>query len=242
VYAKASVVTVIGQRMQREVSQTSPKTLVRLIPNFVDLKTITPVDKRNDFAVAHGLADKFVVSYAGNMGRAQGLDRLLDAAALMLHEPNVCFLFVGDGVMRSQLMERATQLGLGNVVFVSQQPFAAVPAIYGSSDVCVVPMLAEIAAEAVPSKVYRIMAAERPVLALTPPDGDLGTLVREARAGIVVDPVTPETIIDAIRELRKNSSSAGEMGRNGRTYVAEHFARETVTQMYHELVEAAAAG
>lgn len=241
VYAKASAVTVIGKSMHAEVSRQVSPTKVRLIPNFVDLKAIPPVEKPNDFARAHGLADKFVVSYAGNMGRAQGLDRLLDAAALLRDEPEILFVLVGEGVMRSSLVQRAEQLRLTNTVFIGQQPFATVPSIYGASDVCVVPMLAEIAAEAVPSKVYRIMAAERPVLALTPPDGDLGTLVRDSQAGIVLDPVTPEGISEAIRRLHRDSSSRIEMGTLGRRYVATHFARELVTRQYDDLVVAAPA-
>ena len=108
----------------------------------------------------------FIVSYAGNIGYAQGLDVLLDAADLLRMDTDILVMFIGDGVARRQLMDIARARQLTNVRFIEHQPVARVPEIYAASDLCIVPLLDSIGADAIPSKVYRIMACSRPILAI----------------------------------------------------------------------------
>ena len=95
-YARARIITVIAARMRRRIlDKAVPAAKVRRIPNFVDVNDLAPLPKANAFSREHGLDRAFVVTYAGNMGPAQGLETVLDAASLLNHEPGLMFLLVG---------------------------------------------------------------------------------------------------------------------------------------------------
>lgn len=236
VYRSAAAVTVIGEGMRLAVVAKGVEARkVRLIPNFVDAGWLTPGPTQNTFRAEHGLGDAFVVSYAGNMGLAQGLEVLLDAADRLRDQRDIIFLFVGDGVLRMQLMEAARAGGLDNVRFVGHQPYARVPEIYAASDVSVVALIGGMGAEAVPSKVLRIMSCGRPVLALTGAASDLAVEVRISGGGVVVTPEVPEAVARAIIELREDPVRRHAFGRSGRAYVCARYAREVVTEQYSAL-------
>ena len=241
VYRTAAAITVITPRMQSKLlARGVPDAKLRYIPNFVDVDDLVPLDKSNAFSREHELADRFVVGYAGNMGHAQGLDVLLEAAAKLRDEPRIVFLFVGGGVGKDRLAAAAREMKLGNVLFLPHQPYARVPEIYASCDLAVVPLLASIEADAVPSKVYRIMACERPVLAIASKQSDLASIVDEARAGLVVPPA-PDEIAAAVREYSALGRERRERdGRSGREYVLATVARPRITSQYDSLVAALA--
>lgn len=242
VYERAYAVTVISRGMQLLISAAgTPPGKIRLIPNFVDTGFLRPLPGPSRIRGERGWGDGFVVLYAGNVGRAQGLEVLLDAAPSLTAEARVRIVFVGDGVLRPVLEQRALELGLSNVAFVPHQPYASVPDIYAAGDACVVSLPDELGDLALPSKVLRIMACGRPVLALCHPDSDLGRVVSEAGAGVVVHPVEPAAIAEAVRRLARNPEEAKRMGVAGRAYVEAHFSRSTVTRQYARLMDEAVA-
>jgi colanic acid biosynthesis glycosyl transferase WcaI len=237
VYGRARVVTVIASGMQRRIlAKPVPPEKVRLIPNFVDVNDMVPLPKANGFSREHGLDRAFVVTYAGNMGPAQGLHTILDAAALLAGEPDLLFLLVGEGSLHEQLKAAVRERGLANVRILPHQPYDLVPQIYAASDLCVVPLTGQAGADAVPSKVYRIMACERPVLACADADSDLADLVRRARCGMVVPPGSPERMAAAVREAMRSPSACAEMGRAGRAHVLAHYSRDSVSEQYETLI------
>jgi len=238
VYRRASMITVIGQGMRSAVvAKGVPPGRVQLIPNFVDVESLRPGPMDNDFRREHDLGRAFVVTYAGNMGFAQGLDVLIDAAELLANHPDILFLFVGDGVLREQLIARARTKKLDNTRFVSHQPYARVPEIYAASNLCVVAMIGTVAAEAVPSKFLRIMACGRPVLALVHRESDLAREVFGAGAGLVAPPSSAEAVAEAVLAFRDAPERCEAAGRAGRAYVSLHYARAVVTGRYASLLQ-----
>lgn len=237
VYARARMVTVIGEGMRRRIlAKAVPPENVRLIPNFVDVGYMLPLPKDNTFSREHGLGRAFVVTYAGNMGPAQGLDTILDAAALLAGEPGLLFLLVGEGSQHARLRAAAQERNLANVLVLSHQPYDLVPQIYAASDLCVVPLAGQAGADAIPSKVYRVMACERPVLACADADSDLGELVRRARCGLVVPPGSAAGLAEAVKDALGNRPACAEMGRAGRAHVLAHYARAAVSAQYDGLI------
>jgi colanic acid biosynthesis glycosyl transferase WcaI len=159
VYAKASRVTLIADRMRRRLLEKGiPPDRAVVVPNFVDVGLLQAVAAPNGFTREFGLDGKFVVCYAGNLGPAQGLETLLDASRLLADESGIVVVLVGGGTLWNALAERIQGEQLSNVRLLPHQPFARVPEIYGASDLSVVPQAANIGADAVPSKVYRIMS------------------------------------------------------------------------------------
>lgn len=236
VYSRASRITVIAERMRRRLLEkgVAPEKVVT-VPNFVDVTDMRPVPKRNAFSKKHGLADAFVVSYAGNMGPAQGLDTLLEAATLLRADDRVKFLLVGDGGIKPQLEAIARDRGLGNVKFLPHHPYEVVPEIYGASDLCLVALAPKTGAEAAPSKVYRIMACARPVLACADEDSELASLVRTAGCGFVSPSGNAQALAETISAALVDPRGK-EMGARGRVYVIDHFDRSVVSQQYDTVI------
>ena len=111
--------------VERILAKGVPPAKVHLIPNFVDLTEFVPGEKRNPFSLEHGLQDQLVVLYAGNMGKPQGLDVLIEAAARLKDEPGIRFVMMGTGSERQALEEQARALKLPNVLFLGQQPYSS---------------------------------------------------------------------------------------------------------------------
>jgi colanic acid biosynthesis glycosyl transferase WcaI len=210
---------------------------VHYIPNFVDVKHLRPADRDSAFRREQAFGDAFVVTYAGNIGHAQGLEVLLDAADRLRADSGILFAFIGDGVARRSLQDAAAARRLTNVRFIDHQPFARVPEIYAASDLCIVPLLDSIGADAIPSKVYRIMACARPILAIASESSELAALVRKSASGSVVRP-DAAAIATAIREVAAAPvGRRDELGESGRRYAASHVSRDVVTKRYSELVD-----
>jgi colanic acid biosynthesis glycosyl transferase WcaI len=237
VYRRARFITVIAERMrERVIHKGIPPLKVRLIPNFADVDDLVPIPRDNEFSRTHGLMNRFVVTYAGNMGPAQDLDGVLDAARLLLGDPRVCVLLVGEGSAYARLDARVRAERLTNVLMLPHQPYGLVPQIYASSDVCLVPLAKDAGSDAVPSKVYRIMACERPVLVCADSQSDLAELVRTAGSGVVVPQGDPQALAAAIDHMLSDPAATAAMGRAGRARVLADFSREAVSRQYVTLL------
>ena len=119
------------------------------------------------------------------------------------------------------------------------QPTAQMPQIYGASDVCLVPQAAATGSDAIPSKVYRIMASGRPLIAITDEDSDLAALVRTAGCGAIVPPAGAEQLAEVIRQAVQHRDEWQAMGLRGRAHVAAHYTRGVVCAQYDALIRAA---
>ena len=262
IYSHAAAITVISRRMrQRILEKGVPEQKVVLLPNFADTETFRPLPRDNAFSREHGLLDKFVVSYAGNMGKPQHLDVLLRAAAVVQQAESreqraegggereagrpqrseirgraVCFLLVGDGAEREALVKLAAKLRLANVVFLPYQSYSMMDQIYAASAVSYVPQAAGTSSDGVPSKVYRIMASGRPVLAATDSGSDLAAMVQSSGGGEVVGATNERAVAEAILRAYRNPSEWSSRGEQARQYILENFSRTRITRQYHELL------
>ncbi len=243
VYRQAHAITVISSRMRlRLLEKQVPERKLLLAPNFVDSRGFVPQAKDNAFSREHGLWDKFVVSYAGNMGKPQQLDVLVDAAAHLAGNPRIHFLFMGSGTETESLKQRVVAMGLRNVTFLSQQPYAVMPMAYAAMDACYVPQAIGTSSDGIPSKVYRILSSARAVLACTDVGSDLATLVEEARAGAVVTAADGGLVAEVIRKAVADETAWAQLGRNGRDYVIAEYDRSVVSGRYHRLILDVVAG
>ena len=237
VYARAARITLIAERMrQRLLEKGVPPARALVIPNFVDTTTLTAVPAPNALTRELGLDGRFVVSYAGNLGPAQGLETLLDAARLLRDLDGVAIVLIGAGSLWDTLAARIRDERLANARLVPYLPFARVPEIYGMSDLSVVAQAVSTGTDAVPSKVYRIMACGGAVLAATDAQSDLAQLVTEAGCGFVVDQASPDAIAAAIRRAHGDRAGLAAKGEAGRRHVLTHYARPVVTARYSALI------
>jgi glycosyltransferase involved in cell wall biosynthesis len=236
VYRKATYLTVHSSGNQDYlISKGVREDKVIVIPNWVDTNEIKPATKHNRFRKEYGLDDKFVISYAGIMSSAQGLDSIIHCANLLRDNHDILILMVGDGLEKNKLVAEVEKLGLINVRFLPMQPKKRYPEVLYASDVCLVTLKKGKTTPVVPAKLIRIMASGRPVVAAVPLEGDVPKIIEDAHCGLAVAPQDIEMMAQAVLELHNNQSLAEEMGQNGRRYVEEHFSLEECTGQYEKL-------
>ena len=238
-YRAADCVAVHSEGNRRHVlakAEANGAADVRVIPNWVDTKFIVPGPRDNEFRTVHGLGDDFVVSFAGTMGYSQDLDTVLRAAAIVQHTvPTATFLLIGEGVEKERIQRAAKTMVLDNVRFIPMLPRADYPALLRASDVCLVPLRRCVTTPVVPSKVYSIMAAGRPVVASAGRDGDLPRIVEDAGCGIAVEPERPSALAGAIIRLYQDPAGRERFGAKGREVAESRYSVDVCTTMYEEL-------
>ena len=241
-YRKAAHITAISPAIfDNLVSKGVAPDKISVIPNFVDTDFIRPLPKDNSFAQQHGLADKFVVTHAGNLGYVYDLDTMIEAASLLHWEKDILFLIVGNGVAKAALEKKTQELKLDNVRFMPFQPHESLPWLRASSDVQVSLYKSGAANESFPSKVYEIMASGRPLLASADGDSNVANVAKAAQCGLCVTPGNAEALGEAILRLYRDPFLREAMGRCGRQYAVENHSKNAAVASYHELLERVAA-
>lgn len=231
----AVVVTESFER--RVVGKGIPASRISVIPNGVELGSYYASQEPAPLPVVEPVVGTRVVGYLGNMGAGQGLRAVLEAAAqVAAADPSVRFVLAGDGPERRGLEALAGQLGLRNLVLAGPIPKDQTRAFYNACDVCLVPLAnVPVFQETVPSKLFEVLACERPVLASV--GGEAARIVRMSGGGLVASPGDPSAIAQGILELlRRDPHELRVMGRRGRRYVAEHYERGRLAARYLELL------
>jgi glycosyltransferase involved in cell wall biosynthesis len=214
---------------------------ITVIHNWADTSAIVPSGKANAFAHKHGLAGKFVVLHAGNIGLAQNLEMVIDAAERLRDRGDVVFLFIGDGQRKPALEDRVRERGLTNVRFLPFQPRDQLRWTYATSDVCLVSLKSGLAGYIVPSKLYPILAAGRPYIAAVDPITEVAALTARHRCGVVVPPGNATALAEQIVRLAGDPHERESMGGRARV-AAELFARERQVAAHAQVIEEVGSG
>lgn len=233
IYKKSMAVTSITPAMCDKIKERVAPEKVHHIPNFVDLSDVKLVARENDFAKTYDLQNRFVVTYAGNMGVPQNLGVLIDLAKAL---PELTVLFVGDGGDAARLKQEAENVS--NVRFVPYQPLSRMPEIYACSDLFYVGQDPKACSDGIPSKIYRILGYQKPLLVLTAPNSDLAQFVQTAKSGVLLSEDTQEAVAQ-LRTLMKAPETLKTMGQEGYNYVSAVFARPIISQQYETLCKKA---
>ncbi|MEZ5181963.1 MAG: glycosyltransferase family 4 protein [Acidimicrobiales bacterium] len=240
-YRRADAVTVLSDDLRDNVAAklagrrgaAGDPAKVRVIPNFIDTDRIRPGERDNAYRREFGLEGKTVVMYAGNVGLSQSLDLVLAAATHLAHDPHVAFVINGGGSARPGLEQAAA--GLPNVRFVDMQPADRLAEVAAAADIHVVPLRTGLARSSVPSKLYTILAAGRPVVASVDPGTEVARTVAAAGAGLAVPPDDAERFTKALVQLIEAPEEARRMGAAGRRFVERWASPAAVGAAYHDL-------
>lgn len=164
----------------------------------------------------------FTVLFAGNMGKAQALDSILEAADLLkTTESKVRFVFLGDGLEVERLKKLALDKNLYNVVFLPRVSMSEVGQYLSCADALLVHLKKdELFKVTIPSKTQAYMSVGKPILMGV--DGDAADLIRQSKSGIVAESENPESLKKALLELKNlTPEQRNEMGRNGKSFYDE---------------------
>ena len=235
-YDRADAVTVLSDDMRANVAaklDAERATAVRVIPNFADTARIRPRNRSTTYRAEHGLGDRTVVMYAGNVGFSQPLDLVVAAARSYRHRDDVVFVVNGDGSARRAL--EASADGLPNLVFVGYQPAERLDEVLASADIHLLVLGKGLARSSVPSKIYSILAAGRPVVASVDPGTEVPRVIDEAGCGVAVAPEDPDAFGAAVGALLDDPDRREAMGRRGRAYIEDCMTPSAVAEAYEAL-------
>ncbi len=222
-YRYARLVATLTPSMKRRIVEkgVSEEKVELLEPRMDDSLIDLLPQEGSDFRQRYNLGEKFLVTHSGNMGVKQGLDVMLDAAALSRSDDSMRFLFVGDGSDRERIQRRAAELELDNVRFLpllGQEDFRG---LLAASGICLVTQQQSVSEVAFPSKIVTYLAAGRPIIASVNPECEVARIMREAKAGKVVAAEDPKALLAAIDELRGEDLDA--VGQRARGYASERW-------------------
>src|SRR5271168_770331 len=178
----------------------------------------------------------FVVLHAGNLGFYGAWNTLLEAAKILSNE-NTGFVFIGDGANRAALESAARDLP--NVKFAPFRPVEQIAQVMVAGDVHIVTVKRGLEGVVVPSKLYSILAAGRPVLVVAPPESDAARIVVESGCGVAADPDDPPAVAAALRELRAQAERLAEMATRARETAAK-YARVDELERFAAIIESVA--
>jgi colanic acid biosynthesis glycosyl transferase WcaI len=243
VYRKAARLVAVSEGMKEYLvtGKGVPAGKIAVIPNWADVQAIKPLPKDNAFRERHGLSDRFLVLFAGNIGFVSHLETVVEAANLLRGNSLVKILIVGEGNAKPELLRRAAELKLDNVLFLPRQPEEVVPQMLAACDLGLVTLHQKLGRLNVPSKTYPIMASARPVVAAVGQDSEVFRVISEGNCGFWVPPDDGPALADTIRSLACQPERLDWAGQNGRRYVEEHFTRERAVARYSDVLHEAAA-
>jgi glycosyltransferase involved in cell wall biosynthesis len=212
-----------------------------LIPNIADIGHFRPGLSAPEFRERHGLDGKFVAIYAGAMGITNGLDQLVDAAAVLQNrgEERVVIAAAGNGTERERLERKSAELGLRTMVFLPDIPRDEIPKVVGSADATITAFAPNPLLETnSPNKFFDSLSAGKPTIVNL--SGWLRRLVEENDAGLYVPGDDAEALADALVDLAGRPEDAKRMGENARRLAEREFARDLLADRFADTIEAAA--
>ncbi len=206
---------------QRLEEKGAPADRLRVIPNWVDTDAISPQPVDNEWSRSNRLTGKFVVMHSGNIGHAQNLEALVRAMTFLRDLDDLAVVIIGAGARHTHLQRLAGRLHADKLLSLPYQSRDVLPQSLSAAHLHYVGLAEGLAGFVVPSRLYGIMAAGRPVVVAADPESETAQVVERVGCGIVVPPSRPELLAEVIRDAYEGRYDLDAMGARGREYVTE---------------------
>lgn len=237
-------VVLVGQDMadtlkRRFQNKKVPTHLV--INNWTDEDQIVPMNKSvepiHHFLEENHLLGKFIVMYSGNLGLYYDLENLVKVTKQFADYPDLAFVFIGEGAVKKQMQDYVLNEGIKNVSFLPYQPKEFIKYSLNAADVQLVVNQKGIKGVSVPSKIYGVMAAGKPVLGVLEQGSEAERLISLSGCGRVVEPQDYEGTAELIRAFYLMSDDERRrMGMRGRAYLEENLTRDLSIAKYRKML------
>jgi len=230
----------IGCRMQEYLAARGiPKSKLCVIENWADADEIRPKPTAaSELRARLDLGDRFVVCYSGNLGRAHEFETLLAAAKALERDPSFVFLIIGSGAKMEPLKKAVKEGALTNFRFLPHQPRETLEDSLAAADVHVASLLPALEGLIVPSKLYGILAAGRPLIFIGDCNGEVGHLIERARCGMAVGVGDATALVDSLRHLRAEPEIRAQWGAHARRILREELSIQRAIERWVALIEA----
>ena len=238
-YRSSDAVTTTTPAAREQISRRFPQTEATVISNGADLELFRPSLRSEDVRGSLGAGpDDFLVGYCGLHGLFQGLEVVVDAAALLAGHPRIKFVMVGDGPSKRPLVSLAESKGVTNLRFEDTVPRPLVASILASCDAAVVPLAAELPGT-MPSKVYEALASGVPLVVTRGCEAE--SLVNEHGVGRVFTPLEAEELSSIIADMAECSEGLKDMSERCRK-LSEQFDPDRIASHAEAVLAAVSEG
>lgn len=235
IYRHVDLLLVQSEAFIEPVRDLASGTPVEYYPNSVDESFLSAPSK----AVPDipGLGSGFSILFAGNIGAAQAVEVILQAATLLKDNKDIQFVVLGDGSRRDWMLEEVRKRKLTNIHLPGRFPVEMMPDIMQRASVLLVTLADQkIFSLTIPSKVQAYLAAGRPIVACL--NGEGARLVVKSGAGVAVRAEDGEALVGAVLELYRMTSKEREaMGAKGRLFYKQHFSHDMLVNQLIELLQ-----
>ena len=233
---RATRVIVLGEDMRARIIakgvEPSRVLIVRDGTEILPRNTPLPTPDPEVVSAIRG-SFSFVLVHAGNLGFYGAWNTLVTAARNLASE-GVGLVFVGDGAQRSQI--EAAAAGSGNIRFLEFFPASKIPSVLAAADAHVITVKRGLEGVVAPSKMYGILAAGKPIVAVAPKDTDAVSLGIQRGFAIAADPDRPLEVVNAVRALASDPSKSKAMGEAARA-AAPDYDRVKELQKFVEIID-----
>lgn len=239
-YRRADIVNAVTDGIDAVLRREKhvPARKLRFLPNGIDIDTFTPRAPVDRLKRELDIDERRVFIYAGTHGIAQGLEHVVDAAALVAREAIV--LFVGEGPTKRALIERARRSGVDNVRFVNAVPIDAMPEYFSLAYASIVPLVGSaLMRGARPSKLFPALASGVPIVYSG--EGEGARLVSDNGVGVVVAPERSDLLAEAMRWMCEHPEARAAMAVAGRQLAVNRFAWSSIVDEWLASLEPASA-
>lgn len=239
-YRNADKIIVISEDFKRNIMEKGvPEEKIEVVYNWVDEEKISPISREeNPLFDELGLSrDGFYIVYAGNMGNAQDIDVILNAAKILKKNDDIRFALFATGGLKEYYVKLANEQGLTNVIFYPLQPIEKVSQVYSLGNAAIISCKRGFGGSAIPSKTWSIMSCGTAVLCCFDEDADLQRIVTENKAGVFVPAGKAQLLVDAIINLSIDPILSLELGANGRNFILNNLTKKIGTDRYVDIMK-----
>ncbi|MEA3573935.1 glycosyltransferase family 4 protein [Peribacillus frigoritolerans] len=243
---RADKVIVVGRDMMKTLQDRFRSKMVPthvFINNWIDEKEIYPLLADNEKVLAfkkkYGLENKFIIMYSGNIGLYYDLENLIHVLKKFKERNDVAFAFVGEGSILDNLVLYKDKYDLKNVTFIPYQDKSELVYSLNAGDVHWCINAKGIKGVSVPSKLYGIIAAGKPILGVLEEGSEARLIIDETKCGYVTEPGNYEEVEAIIERFlnEKGTTTPIEMGERGRAYLVENLTKDVSIRKYIEEIK-----
>jgi glycosyltransferase involved in cell wall biosynthesis len=217
-----------------------PGVRIDIIPNWGDVDEVVPVAlSENVFAAAHNLTVPTIVQFSGNIGRTHDVETLLTVATRLKSREDILFLIAGFGGKAALVRQVADTTASANIVFLPRQPRDLLGPMLACSTATVIAFVDKMLGISVPSRMYNVLAAGTPIIALAHPQSELAQMVTEHRCGWVLSQGDPSALEELIVYLAtpEGRADARTRGLAGRAAVESGYTLDRVVESFRALFD-----
>lgn len=239
-YGLYQSVIVLGRDMAEVVrGKVDAGRRITIIPNWGDVDEVRPVAREdNSFLRLNAIDAPCVIQFSGNIGRTHDIETVLAAARRLRDRLDILFVFAGYGGKTGVVVDAIAAGELPNVRLLPRQPRELLGPMLASATATIISFVDAMRGLSVPSRMYNVLSAATPIIAIAEADSELALVVEEDRAGWVLAPGDVDALVGLVEYLAgsEGATDAAARGAAGRAAVVDRYTLASVLERFRQLI------